>query len=107
MNKYRFGFIGAGKLAGSVIRGLVRAKFCPPQAIIASEPNVDVRTALQNETAIDVTAENTEVAQKASMILLGVKPGVILPVLREVGTKLKDKLVISLAAGVQIAAMQP
>ena len=38
-NKYRLGFIGAGKLAGSVIRGLVRAKFCPPGEIIASEPN--------------------------------------------------------------------
>ena len=37
--KYRLGFIGAGKLAGSVIRGLVRAKFCPPDEIIASEPS--------------------------------------------------------------------
>ena len=33
---YQLGFIGAGKLAGSVIRGLMRAKFCPPEKIIAS-----------------------------------------------------------------------
>jgi len=27
--QYRLGFIGGGKLAGSVVRGLVRAAFCP------------------------------------------------------------------------------
>ena len=30
------GFIGAGKLAGSVIRGLLRMKFCAPEQIIAT-----------------------------------------------------------------------
>ena len=34
----RIGFIGGGKLAGSVIRGLVRAKYCPPGEITVSEP---------------------------------------------------------------------
>ena len=34
MSSYRLGFIGAGKLAGSVIRGLIRAKLCPPGKII-------------------------------------------------------------------------
>ena len=48
--KYRLGFIGAGKLAGSVIRGLVRAKFCPPGEIIASEPFAETREKLQRET---------------------------------------------------------
>ena len=35
----RLGFIGGGKLAGSVIRGLVRAKYCAGAAILVSEPN--------------------------------------------------------------------
>jgi pyrroline-5-carboxylate reductase len=48
MNSYQLGFIGAGKLAGSVIRGLMRAKFCPPAEIIASEPNEQTRSILQN-----------------------------------------------------------
>ena len=30
MKPYAFGFIGAGKLAGSVIRGLLLKKFCGP-----------------------------------------------------------------------------
>ena len=40
---YQLGFIGAGKLAGSVIRGLIRAKFYSPSEIIeltAATPNM-------------------------------------------------------------------
>ena len=37
--QYRLGFVGGGKLAGSVVRGLVRAKFCSPEEILVGEPN--------------------------------------------------------------------
>ena len=103
---YQLGFIGAGKLAGSVIRGLVRAKFCPPKEILASEPNAETRAKLQSEVDIALTAENAEVAEKAEIIFIGVKPGVVLPLLREFSAKLQDKLVISLAAGARIASME-
>jgi pyrroline-5-carboxylate reductase len=106
MNKYRLGFIGAGKLAGSVIRGLMRAKFCPPGEIIASEPNEQTRVALQKETGIAVTAENAEVAEKAEVIFIGVKPAMVLPVLRELSDQLQNKLLISLAGGVRISSIE-
>ena len=104
--RYRLGFIGAGKLAGSVIRGLMRAGFCSPTEIIASEPNETVRTGLQNETGILLAAENAEVAEQAETILIGVKPGVVLPALREIAPLVDNKLVISLAAGVRISNME-
>jgi len=103
---YKLGFIGAGKLAGSVIRGLMRAKFCPPSAIIASEPNEQTRTALQKESGVSVTAENAEVAEKAEVIFIGVKPAMVLPVLQELSDQLRRKLVISLAGGVRISSME-
>jgi len=101
---FRLGFVGAGKLAGSVIRGLVRAKFCPPDEIIASEPNDSLRGTLRDELGIRVTAENAEVAEQAGVLFLGVKPGVVLSVVGEFPTD--DKLVISLAAGVRMEAME-
>jgi pyrroline-5-carboxylate reductase len=104
--RYRLGFIGAGKLAGSVIRGLLRAKFCESGRIIASEPNDNLRTTLGAELGIDVTAENAEAAEKAEVLLLGVKPGVVLPVIRDAAEQLADKLVISLAAGVRLQNME-
>ncbi|HET9856547.1 MAG TPA: pyrroline-5-carboxylate reductase [Chthoniobacterales bacterium] len=103
---YRLGFIGAGKLAGSVIRGLIRAKFCPPGAIIASEPNEQTRGALQKESGVSVTAENAEVAEKAEVIFIGVKPPMVLAVLRELADKIQNKVVISLAGGVRISSME-
>src|SRR6266480_229089 len=106
MRRYRLGIIGAGKLAGSVIRGLMRAKFCPPNEIIASEPNDQTRTLLEKEKSICLTAKNAEVAEKSEVIFLGVKPAMVLPVLSELNVHLGNKLVISLAGGVRISSME-
>jgi pyrroline-5-carboxylate reductase len=103
---YQLGFIGSGKLAGSVIRGLIRAKFCPPSQIIASEPNEQTRAALQKETGVAVTAENAETAEKAEAIFIAVKPPMVIPVLGELKNNLQNKLVVSLAGGVRIASME-
>ena len=102
----RLGFIGGGKLAGSVIRGLVRAKYCEPAAMMVSEPNEAARRALEEELGISGTAENAEVARKAQVILVGVKPAVVLPAIRDIAALIEGKLVISLAAGVEIGGME-
>jgi len=103
---YQLGFIGAGKLAGSVIRGLMRAKFCPPEKIIASEPNEQTRSALQKESNVAVTAVNAEVAENSNVIFVGVKPGMVLGVLGDLAPRIENKLVISLAGGVRILSME-
>lgn len=102
----RLGFIGGGKLAGSVLRGLVRAKYRPPAEIMVSEPNEAARRALENELGVSGTAENAEVAKRADVILIGVKPSVVLPALGDVAFLIEGKLVISLAAGTRIASME-
>ncbi len=61
--KRSLGFIGAGKLAGSVIRGLILRNFCAPEQIIASEPSAELRELVQRETGIHVTADNLEAAR--------------------------------------------
>ena len=64
------------------------------------------RTLLQKETGICLTAENAEVADRAEVIFLGVKPAMVLPVLQELSDKLQSKAVISLAGGVRISSME-
>jgi pyrroline-5-carboxylate reductase len=102
----RLGFIGGGKLAGSVVRGLVRAKYCAPSAILVSEPHEATRRILEEELGIIGTAENAEVAEKAETILVAVKPGVLLPMLGGIAPQLERKLVVSLAAGVRLPSME-
>jgi pyrroline-5-carboxylate reductase len=103
---YRLGFIGGGKLAGSVIRGLVRAKFCAPGLILVSEPNEGTRRILEHELGISGTAKNAEVAEKSEIIFVGVKPSVVVPVLNELASRLERKVVVSLAAGVRVASLE-
>jgi pyrroline-5-carboxylate reductase len=102
----RLGFIGGGKLVGSVMRGLVRAKYCGPSAILVSEPNEAARRILEEELGISGTAENAAVAEKAEVVFIGVKPAVVLPALAEIAPRLERKLVISLAAGVRIHSLE-
>ncbi len=103
---HRFGFVGAGKLASSVIRGFLLKKVCEPAAIIASEPNEAIRTQLGAELGISCTTENTKVTKDAEVIFLGVKPQVVLPVLRELAGTISGKLVVSFAAGIRIHSME-
>jgi pyrroline-5-carboxylate reductase len=103
---YRLGFIGGGKLAGSVVRGLVRARYCAPRSILVSEPNAASRQNLEHEAGISGTSGNAEVVEKSEVIFIGVKPGVVLPILTELARLLEQKLVISLAAGVAIKSME-
>ena len=77
-----------------------------PGDIIASEPNEQTRSALKQDLDVNVTTENTEVAKKAKVIFIGLKPGLVLPVLRELHVDLVNKLVISLAAGVRLKNME-
>lgn len=65
-----------------------------------------MRAELEAETGIRVTASNAEVIAAADTILIGVKPTVVLPVIREAAETLRGKLVISLAAGIRLASME-
>jgi pyrroline-5-carboxylate reductase len=85
---------------------LLRARFCAPGEIIAGEPNDKLRNTVQTETGIAVTADNLEVARSAETILIGVKPTIVLAVVREIAPVTEGKLVISLAAGVRVRNME-
>jgi pyrroline-5-carboxylate reductase len=89
-----------------VIRGLLRANFCLPAEIIASEPNEKLRSSLR-EAGIAVTTDNQKAARCGQTILIGVKPAVVLAVIQEIAPVTENKLVISLAAGVRIRNMEP
>lgn len=104
--KFEFGFIGAGKLAGSVIRGFFLKGVCTPDRLVISEPNVETAAALQQQFGVSLAADNQQLAQRSETIFLGVKPQLIVPLLRELGPRLEKKLVVSLAAGIRIQTME-
>ena len=95
------GFIGAGKMATAIIKGLLRSGMFCKSCIFASEPNFETAQNLETELGINVFTDNKTVAQKADIILLAVKPFIVKSVLEEIKDVVDDsKLIISIAAGI-------
>jgi pyrroline-5-carboxylate reductase len=61
---------------------------------------------LFNETGIALSNDNAQLAAASDVVLVAVKPGVVLSVIREIAGQVANKMVISLAAGVRIGAME-
>lgn len=103
----RIGFLGAGKMATALAKGFVRAGLLTPQDFIASDPYETARTTFTKEVGATTTASNLEVVKFAQIILLAVKPDQISGVLAETRSHFTaDHLVISIAAGVRIMALE-
>lgn len=103
---FRLGFIGAGKMAAAIIRGLVESGSYAPGEIIASRRDEAALAELRDAQSVTVTTDNAVVAAGAETILLAVKPAQVVPVLAELGELLAGKLVISLAAAARLASME-
>jgi pyrroline-5-carboxylate reductase len=102
----RLSFIGAGNMAEAMIRGLVRGGHFAAADVMASAPRGERRAELAEKFGIAVTADNREAAG-AGIVVLSVKPQILGRVLDEIADVLDgDTLVISIAAGVPVVAIQ-
>lgn len=94
-------FIGAGKMATAIIKGLLGSSLFDKNHIIASEPNKDYAHKIEQELGIKMVHNNREAAAQADIILLAVKPFVVKDVLTEIEDRIDDsKLIITIAAGI-------
>jgi pyrroline-5-carboxylate reductase len=101
------GFIGAGNMAGALIRGLVRGGHVPADRITASGPRRERLDELVRSYGIAATQDNREVARGSGLVVLSVKPQILDKVLAEVGDQLRPgTLVVSIAAGVDTEAIE-
>jgi pyrroline-5-carboxylate reductase len=102
----RWGFIGSGKMATALIKGMIRAGLAPAESISASDPLAAARTVLQSETGVNISDSNVEVVRQSDVLVLAVKPQSMRQVLDELRPTVTGKhLVVSVAAGVKIASI--
>ncbi|XP_055335414.1 uncharacterized protein LOC129586299 [Paramacrobiotus metropolitanus] len=101
------GFIGAGKMATAMATGFFNAGLFKPSRMFASCPSEWDSSELQN-MGVQVFEANLDVTERSDVIILAVKPDTVAPVLREVSQSLSKKqpLIISIAAGITIAALE-
>ncbi len=101
------GFLGAGNMAGALILGLLHAGVVKPARIVASDIRVERLQQLEAEHGIQVTLDNQALIRESRILVLAVKPQVVDKVLAAVGNVVrKETLVVSIAAGVPIAAIE-
>jgi pyrroline-5-carboxylate reductase len=107
MKTQTLGFLGAGNMAGALIKGLIHAKVAAPDKIIASDVKADRLKHLAKEHGIRTTLDNHGLVKEADVLVLAVKPQVVDKVLGQIGADVhKGQLLISVAAGVPIAALE-
>jgi len=107
LTEKKIGFIGGGNMAEALISGLVHSDAARPENIICSDIREEPLAELQRKYGIATTTSNIEVAEKAEILIYATKPQILASVLRETAGVLdKSKLIISIAAGVPLAAIQ-
>lgn len=94
-------FVGAGNMAGALIRGLVGTATVPADQIIAADPDLTRLRSLEEELDIRITDDNAEAVREASVVVLATKPQVFAQLLPGVAAALDpDTLLVSVAAGI-------
>ncbi len=103
----KLGFIGAGKMAAAIARGVVAAGLCAPGELLASARTAASRDGFAAETGAATTPDNAAVCVDRDAVLLCVKPFAAREVLRAVAPALPGgTLVISVVAGVSLSDLQ-
>jgi len=102
----KIAFLGTGNMAEALIKGLLRANAAAPGEIACAEPREARRREIEQRYGVRAVASNREAIAGADVVLLSVKPQVIEGVLDEIAADVgTGKLVVSIAAGVPIAAI--
>lgn len=107
MKGKRLGFLGGGNMAAALVKGLLHAHVMPPADVLVSDVKPERLAWLRETHGVSTTTDNHELVAKCDVIVLAVKPQVIDKVLDAVGKDVKPhQLVVSVAAGVPVAAME-
>lgn len=93
------GFIGAGNMATAILDGVAAKGLFEPEDIIISNPHTD-KLEYPKSLGVQVTCDNTAVAQTADIIILAVKPQMFEEVLDGIRDCCAGKCVVSIAAGI-------
>lgn len=103
IKKLSLSFIGAGHLAGALVRGLIKSGY-PAKLITVSNRSSEKLESLVEELGIVSARTNTEAAEVADVIFLAVKPQYIKEVCREISPAIIEKkpMIISLASTVRL-----
>lgn len=99
--EHTIAFVGAGNMAGALIRGLIGTATVPAGSIVAADPDQGRLDLLEAELGISVSTDNADAVREASVVVLATKPQVLGQVLPGIAAAVgSEALLVSIAAGI-------
>ena len=103
----KISIIGTGNMGEALLSGLISSESSYPKNIICTDIRENRLTSIQEKYGVATTSDNIKAVEASEIIIYAVKPQIIASVLKETASCLDmSKLVISIAAGVPLAAIE-
>ena len=103
----KISLIGTGNMGEALLSGLISSGSSDPKNIICTDVRENRLKSIQEKYDVHTTTDNIKAVKASEIIIYAVKPQIIASVLRETASCLDmSKLIISIAAGVPLAAIE-
>jgi pyrroline-5-carboxylate reductase len=103
----RFACIGGGNMAEALLKGLLNGLSIAPERVMATDILAERRSYLEQTYGVATAVDNTQAVKESDVVILAVKPQVMPTVLDTIAPVVtRDKLVISIAAGITLQTLQ-
>ena len=107
LNDKKIAILGSGNMGEALISGLIVSESSEPKNIICTDIREEKLDEIRRDYGVRTTIDNLKAVAESDIIVYAVKPQIIAGVLKETAEKLDmSKLVISIAAGVPLAAIE-
>ncbi|MHB8920943.1 MAG: pyrroline-5-carboxylate reductase [Halothiobacillus sp.] len=111
MQAAQIAFIGGGNMATALIEGLRKNQASmmsvAQPVLMVADPSEARRTLLADLYGVQTAADNAEAIANADLIVLAVKPNQVHAVAEQIhGMLMPNQLVVSVAAGITVSALQ-
>lgn len=107
LKEKKIGVIGTGNMGEALISGLLHSRSSTPENIICSDIRKDKLKIVKESYGVLTSGSNLNVVSASEIVVYAVKPQIMASVLRETATSLDmSKLIISIAAGVPLSAIE-
>ena len=101
----KIGFLGAGAMGGAILSGAIDTGVVKPEDVYVSDFSEAIKEKFRAR-GCNTVADNKELAEKADMVVVALKPQYAAPALAELGENFSGKAMISIMAGLQTATLR-